>query len=247
MNLPGALWASKNIQLKSPNTIAWIVWSIIMSGCSVSNTQTKNSEIIPTNIQTAGWYKYPDLDLNNIEVIQILWNQKIESSTKPKWLIWEIDTGNDYVYFPTREVRRSNDITVLYIPKFETDRKILIKKIDDILDVPIIACAEWLMGKWPNELSINVPNICLPKKEKQTAKLSKPERWYYTVTINGVLYKYPHSDCKQAKRIKWPPRHNIETFNQSDYRSDIVEWENYTIEQAYIDKCRTKRKSTMKR
>ena len=246
MNLPGAIWASKNIQLKSPNTIAWIVWSIIMSGCSVANTQTKNNDIIPTNAQSTGWYDAPDLDLSNIELIEILWDQKIESSTKPKWLIWEIDTGNDYVYSPAPEVRRSNDITVLYIPKFETDRKILIKKIDDILDVLIVACAEWLMGKWPNELSINVPNICLPKKEKQTAKYSKPERWYYTVTINGVIYNFPHSDCREPKDVKILPRYHIETMNL--YTPELRgAYENIAIQQAYIDKCITEKKSSIRR
>ena len=271
MNILGSLWESSETNLISQTShrITWAIAAIIISGCSANNLKNDNTPIT-TAYPTSWYYQYDPIEIEPIEILWDTFDPLIVSEWvsfnmhKPNEVmdslhIWstkiyqESHTVNeDYLKIPKLRWSYSfdnstNPITILPTPKFQNDYKILRNDISELIDFSLTGCSEWIIWKGEQEFEIKVPLTCTNHKEEKQTYYKSPERWYYDITINGVQYSFPHSDCRQVKEIKWPQNYHIEIFNQKEMWSDLVDFENYTIQKWYLDTCIKEKKSTIRR
>jgi len=272
MNRLGPLWEREIYpKLKTSNAIAWIVSAIILSGCS-GNHLKKDDTPIRTWHQTSGYYHYDPLETTPIEILNdesqiqkiapgIYLNKRQKNEWIDNSLLQDLDIDLAPLNIPKEELNNTSQIetnyswkndkqvpiTVFLVPEFESERKILRQKVSEMIDFPIISCTEWLILKGEEELEIRAPLTCKSDTSEIEENLYLPKRWYYDVNINWKIYKFPHSDCKDPSKIKWPPSHHIEIFNQADMWRELVRIDNYRVEKWYLDRCIKEKESTIRR
>ena len=243
----------------------------MLSSCSAKTALSK-SEIITTDAHQTWWnYTYDPKDLGTIEIQWDLFKTNLLSewtylnTSRPNTFIDDFSIWNWYNTTPglrwkysfsnkigpievqeTPNLELEDTITEFPVPSFDTEMKMLRRDISEILDFDIVGCSEWLILKWEEEAELRFPLTCeFSPSERQTG-FTTPERGYYTVIEDGRKIKKPLSDCKIAPRIKTPPHHDIEIFNQ-DWLQIINNWEQFALREAYIKTCITEKRNTMRR